>query len=164
MIKFLQSQALTSHFESFWNIVHCATYLSIFISINIDSSVNSQSGKFLVFLSLESMLVAKNTLIFVKRSPIFGSTSHMVIIRTPHFETFDRGTIFLTHFAMVINAIFKGEKVLKVNFLRRILPTFEFSRQNDMPFLAKIDISACQIWLKLKFCTFEIVQIPSFWI
>ena len=34
----------------------------------------------------------------------------------------------------------KGEKVLKVNFLRRTSTTFEFSRQNDMQFLVKIDI------------------------
>ena len=58
----------------------------------------------------------------------------------------------------------KGEKILKVNFLRRTSTTFEFSRQNDMQFLAEIDISACQIGLKLRFCTFEIVEILSLWI
>ena len=63
-----------------------------------------------------------------------------------------------------IGFLIKGEKVLKVNFLRQTSTTFEFSRQNDMQFLAKIDISACQIWLKRRFCTFEIVKIPSFWI
>ena len=64
----------------------------------------------------------------------------------------------------VFSNAFKGEKVLKVNFLRRTLTTFEFSRQNDTQFLAKIDISACQNWLKLRFGMFEIVEIPSFWI
>ena len=33
-----------------------------------------------------------------------------------------------------------------------------------MQFLANVDIAVCQIWLKLRFCMFEIVEIPSFWI
>ena len=56
----------------------------------------------------------------------------------------------------------KGEKVLKVNFLRRTSTTFEFSRQNDMQFFTKIVISVEQIWLKLKFYPFGSVKKPSF--
>ena len=33
-----------------------------------------------------------------------------------------------------------------------------------MPFFTKIDISACQIWLKLGFCSFEIIENSSNWI
>jgi len=52
---------------------------------------------------------------------------------------------------------------LKVKFfLRLISTTFEFSRQIVMQFLTKIDISTCQIWLKLQFFLFEILENPSF--
>ena len=56
----------------------------------------------------------------------------------------------------------KGEMFLKVDFFGVISTTFEFSRQNDIQFFAEIDISACQIWLKMKFCLFEVVKKPSF--
>jgi len=34
-----------------------------------------------------------------------------------------------------------------------ISTAFQFSRQNSMHFSQKIDVSDCQIWLKLKFCS-----------
>ena len=55
--------------------------------------------------------------------------------------------------------LFKGEFFLKVNFRGLISTTFEFSRQNDMQIFTEIDVSACQIWLKLRFYAFEIVEI-----
>ena len=58
----------------------------------------------------------------------------------------------------------KGGIFLKVKFFGLISTTFEFSRQKDMPFFNKIDILAGQIWLKLKFCLFQIVENPSFYI
>ena len=56
----------------------------------------------------------------------------------------------------------KGTILLKVNFIGPISITFEFSRQNDMHFSLKIDVSIGQIWLKLTFCTLEIVKNTSF--
>ena len=58
------------------------------------------------------------------------------------------------------NLAFK--KILKVNFVRRTSTTFEFSRQNDMQFSLKIDVSDGKIWLKLNFCQMKIVDNPSF--
>ena len=57
---------------------------------------------------------------------------------------------------------FKGRNFLKVKLFGLISTTFEFSRQNDMHFSLKIDVSDGQIWLKLRFCTLEIVKNPSF--
>ena len=65
------------------------------------------------------------------------------------------------HYLKVKKSV-KSEKVLKVHFLRRTSTIFEFSRQNEMQCLVKVDISACQIWLKLRFCIFDIVAILSF--
>ena len=39
---------------------------------------------------------------------------------------------------------------------------FGVSRQKNMQFFTKIDISACEIWLKVKFGPFEIIENPSF--
>ena len=85
------------------------------------------------------------------------------------FFTLEAGPIVLESLFLTLEAGpdlwgFKGRILLKINFLGLISATFEFSRQNDKQFLAKIDISACQTWLKQIFCTFEIVKIPSFWI
>ena len=57
---------------------------------------------------------------------------------------------------------FKGTILLKVNFIRPISTTFEFSHQNDMQFSLKIDVSDGKIWLKPNFCQMEIVENPSF--
>ena len=58
---------------------------------------------------------------------------------------------------MKISYLAVMEWILSVLF-RLISTIFEVSRQNHMPFFTKIDISACQIWLKMKFCTLEIVE------
>ena len=43
-----------------------------------------------------------------------------------------------------------------------ISTTFEFSAQMTCNFSLKIDISACQIWPKLKFCSFDSAKNLSF--
>jgi len=48
-----------------------------------------------------------------------------------------------------------GGIFLKVSFFGLISTTFEFSRQNDMYFFTKIDFTACEIPLKVKFRLFE---------
>ena len=51
-----------------------------------------------------------------------------------------------------------GKLFLKFKLSQLISTTIEFSRQNDIQIFTKIDVSAGQIWLKLKFCTFENVN------
>ena len=83
------------------------------------------------------------------------------------FFTLDAGPIVLESLFLTLEAGpdlwgFKGRILLKINFLGLISAIFEFSRQNDKQSSLKIDISAGQIWQKLKFYTFETVENPSF--
>ena len=58
---------------------------------------------------------------------------------------------------LVIFAFGKGGIFKKSFFFGPDFNHIWISRQNDLQFSLRIDISACQIWLKLKFCLFEIV-------
>ena len=51
MIKFQQSQALTSHFESFWSIQHCA----MFLKLRKLEVTESQCGNFRTFSATQNL-------------------------------------------------------------------------------------------------------------
>ena len=99
--------------------------LSVFVAIDVHSSVDCQGCQLLIFFALGHVLVAVNTFVLEENCPIFVGTSDVVKICAADFETLDSGSVLFTDFAVKVDTGLQGRldvdesAVLSfVNFLR----------------------------------------------